>query len=311
MTAEEEPPQPKPVCRPRTHQTAGVSETEAVDSSDLEDELLVHWFHEPPCQSTTRFTAIHDCPNTRRDGPTKTNPDVSLNPDFPRESTSVHQSVEEFHSPEIPDTEKQDVTNPADTEDPDGIIKNENESLADHLPRENLPDRETVSAEPENTSLSKAPGEPVDVLNTSPEEPCHTSDVSGGEERHPGPSSVFDEMEIREHQNANTDTTIELPDNHHDAVKNQEAGSLPRQSQRHRERPKRFHYPQIGNLLISIVQALFQGLTVAYTDVLNEISGPDSVPGQPSPLVTTQPSSACNGTCMGSRGEGVTQVTKS
>lgn len=130
----------KPVCRPRTHQTAGVSETEAVDSSDLEDELFVHWFHEPPRQSTIRFTAIHDYPNTRRDGTSKTNPDVSLNPDFLQESTSVYQSVEEFHSPEIPDTEKQDVTNPADTEDPDGIIINENKSLADHLPRENLPD---------------------------------------------------------------------------------------------------------------------------------------------------------------------------
>lgn len=297
MTAEEEPPQPKPVRRPRTRQTAGVSETEAADSSDMEDNDEIHWLTEPPSESTPRFTAVHDCPNIMREETTKTNPDVSLNPDFLLESTSVHQLVEGPHSHEIPDTEEQDVTNPADVEDPDEMITNGNDSLTDHSPQENLPDGGYVSAQPENTNLSNVPGELVDNLGTSPDGPCHTSNVSGGKERRPGPNSASDEMEIRENKNDNTDD-------------NQEAESLLRRSQRHRERPKRFHYPQIGNPLISIVQALFQGLTVAYTDVLSEISGPDSEPGQPPPVVTIQPSYTCNGTCMGSRGEGVTQVTK-
>lgn len=99
MPREEESPQSKPVRRPQTRQTAGVSETEAVDSSDLEDDFVVHC--SPPCESSTRFTVVHDYPSYTSD-PVST-------PDLLLESTSVPQSTEESSSPKDLNTKKQDV----------------------------------------------------------------------------------------------------------------------------------------------------------------------------------------------------------
>lgn len=164
------------------------------------------------------------------------------------------------------------------------------------------------TAEPGPISPSEALSEP-DCSTAPPGEPCHTSDGLGIEEMHPGSNSASGEGN-KEHKIDDTETTDEPPDGQHYIGETLEAETLPRRSQRHREMPKRLQYSQLGNPLISIVQALFQGLTVAYTDVLNEISSPDFIPEPPPPVVTTQPSYTCTGTCNGSRGEGEAQVNQ-
>nr|XP_055074659.1 uncharacterized protein LOC129454170 [Misgurnus anguillicaudatus] len=86
-----------------------------------------------------------------------------------------------------------------------------------------------------------------------------------------------------------------------------------RHSTRVTKPPKKFHYPQLGNPLISVVQSLLQGLSTAFAQAENnsDIIQNQCVmePGDPLAAVTMQPH-ACTRTCMRTRGEGVTPVTK-
>lgn len=86
-----------------------------------------------------------------------------------------------------------------------------------------------------------------------------------------------------------------------------------RHSARQIKPPKKFHYPQSGNPLISVVQSLLQGLSTAFAQSEENsdlIWGKCvMVPGDPLSVLTTQPY-ACSRTCIRSTGEGVTQVTK-
>lgn len=48
-----------------------------------------------------------------------------------------------------------------------------------------------------------------------------------------------------------------------------------RRSLRHREPARRFHYPELGNPLVSVVTSLFQGLSTAFTNSLNDSNSRD------------------------------------
>ncbi len=76
-----------------------------------------------------------------------------------------------------------------------------------------------------------------------------------------------------------------------------------RHSSRHGAPPDRLHYTQLGNPLTSIVQSLFHGLSVAFTETLQNPSYADSY--APQSVVNRQPS-RCNGTYTPLRGECVT-----
>lgn len=62
-----------------------------------------------------------------------------------------------------------------------------------------------------------------------------------------------------------------------------------RRSVRHRVKPERLHYAQPENPLISIVQSLFQGLSLAFTDALHETKDPEPCLKPCSQVVSTQP----------------------
>ena len=80
-----------------------------------------------------------------------------------------------------------------------------------------------------------------------------------------------------------------------------------RRSSRQTKPPKKFHYPQLGNPLISVVQSLLQGLSNAFVqseENSNLIWGNCvMVPGDPLSVLTTQPY-ACPRTCIRSTGGG-------
>ncbi|XP_052002413.1 uncharacterized protein LOC127657592 [Xyrauchen texanus] len=78
-----------------------------------------------------------------------------------------------------------------------------------------------------------------------------------------------------------------------------------RRSARQIKPPKKFHYPHLGNPLISVVQSLLQGLSAAFAQseensdfILNQSA---MVPGDPLSVMTTQPF-ACPRTCIRSKG---------
>lgn len=70
----------------------------------------------------------------------------------------------------------------------------------------------------------------------------------------------------------------------HETAKEQNDENFIRKSNRVRQKPKKFTYPELGNPLISIVQSLFQSLSTAVTDSITESSFTDS-----SKPVLTQP----------------------
>lgn len=67
-----------------------------------------------------------------------------------------------------------------------------------------------------------------------------------------------------------------------------------RHSVRNRMKPERLQYSHLGNPLLSIVQSLFQGLSLAFTDVFQETKDPESCLRPTFQVVSTQ-SLPCNG----------------
>uniref|UniRef100_A0A3B3DXT9 Gypsy retrotransposon integrase-like protein 1 n=1 Tax=Oryzias melastigma TaxID=30732 RepID=A0A3B3DXT9_ORYME len=265
----EELPQPKPARRPKTRQTRDDNDAEVLSSSDSEDEHSAHWSPYPLGHTPTEFSVVYDLSNA----PLMGNEACSAHPDALLNPPAAHLLSKEQHSSELSEVGRGDVIKPdvAESSAEKSVIEDKVCNQSSSL--ENLPAGESAQEEIEN--LSKASGDESDMLQecvsvenntSSPLESHHNESADGGRLSKP------------------TD--------------NQSAESLLRRSQRNRQKPKMFHYPQIGNPLISIVQALFQGLTAAYTDALNGVDDASADLHQSFPVVTTQPSSTCKGTCM-------------
>lgn len=87
------------------------------------------------------------------------------------------------------------------------------------------------------------------------------------------------------------------------------ADEASRYPQRQRKKPDFFHYPELGNPLISVIQSLFQGLSTAVTSSLAYPSPiAPSLPPRLDAPVTIQPFKRCSGTCIESGREDVTLV---
>lgn len=63
-----------------------------------------------------------------------------------------------------------------------------------------------------------------------------------------------------------------------------ESDNVPRCSQRLREQPERLQYGQLGNPLLSTVQSLFQGLSLAFADALQNHGYTDTPQVTPRPI---------------------------
>lgn len=74
--------------------------------------------------------------------------------------------------------------------------------------------------------------------------------------------------ELSEGPSAHEETAPCMTEGRQSPVIMGEEDPMPRRSQRHREQPDRLQYSQLGNPLLSIVQSLFQGLNLAFTDAL-------------------------------------------
>lgn len=85
-----------------------------------------------------------------------------------------------------------------------------------------------------------------------------------------------------------------------------ETGTTVRRSLRQREPARRFHYPELGNPLVSVVTSLFQGLSTALTNSLNDSASRDwftSIPFEMAEtVVTQQPFNNAPGRALGKEG---------
>lgn len=77
-----------------------------------------------------------------------------------------------------------------------------------------------------------------------------------------------DQVEIGEE----TEIPVDSSSNAEKIELSQEPERSIRRSQRQREKPERLQYGELGNPLISVAQALFHGLTTAFTNSLNGVN---------------------------------------
>uniref|UniRef100_A0A8P4K456 Gypsy retrotransposon integrase-like protein 1 n=1 Tax=Dicentrarchus labrax TaxID=13489 RepID=A0A8P4K456_DICLA len=288
--SDEKPDLLKP-CRPKTRQSAKESQ------SDSEDDIPYEWFREQPDTEIGRFTTVYEIPKVN------IHPESTLSKgeerNVPKEHLPVNAPVGEGHL---------SVDAPVGEEDLPASLSDESCSaevgdLSVTLPAaadlecspataDKVPEKETKTKEPTSVYLPFNVPEPVE------------NDPTADETLKTPEKDVPAEKGERELENASAVTNDAVPGE--DAATDGQ-GSTVRRSMRNRERPERLQYSYLGSPLVSIVQSLFQGLSSAFTDVLLEAENSKTHLSSPFRPVTTQPL-PCTGTCLTSRGEGVTKV---
>ncbi|XP_058492814.1 uncharacterized protein LOC131464383 [Solea solea] len=268
--------------RPKTRQSAKEPGNANVQS-DSEDDFPYEWFREQPDTEIGRFTTIYEIPK------------VNIHPE------STFSKGEKRNVPK----EHLSVSAPVGEEDLPANLPNDSCSVqvgdvpvtlpaaadleCSPATTDKVPEKETRTKEPTSVYL------PFNVPEPAENDPTADETLKISEEDVPA------EKKEREIENVPAVTNDAVPGK--DDVTDRQ-GSTVRRSTRNRERPERLQYPHLGSPLVSIVQSLFQGLSLAFTDVLLEAENSKS---HLSPPVTTQPL-PCTGTCLTSGGEGVTKV---
>lgn len=275
---EEKSVPPTPVRRPRTRQHPGVEDTEDVDiHSDSEDDVSVHWSTDPQVLRTTRFTTIHECHKSR-------------------EQPSTAHAVAEDTPSSVPPTSDVPVEPPPTPQVVEyAPVSSEVDDLPGDAPVTVVDDLPDVAPAREENDL------PVDAPEL-PEVP-----VEEPEDTDPATENVPVEITEEENEQVTDEVTGEQTTSQKGETIKDEHDSFVRRSARRREEPHRLQYSELGKPLISIVQSLFQGLSIAFTDALNGYDYPKPLLSLPIEPVTRQPF-PCNGTCIALRGEDVTQV---
>lgn len=158
-------------------------------------------------------------------------------------------------------------------------------------------ERETLlDTEPEGESLSDEELGQQHSVGRLPKFPDNTPNIM--DETLP----VLSDLSDSDEESLETETEAPMTG----AVVNEDGkDTTHRHSNRKKVPPKRFHYPQLGNPLVSIVQSLFQGLSLAFTDMLQGTNYNEAGPNGPHPVITGQ-RCRCNGTYTSLRGECVT-----
>ncbi|XP_029957362.1 protein NYNRIN-like [Salarias fasciatus] len=97
-------PDPEPIRRPKTRQTAATESNDEEELMELDNELLIPWVEDSPCEEM-RFTTVHEYPKPSRK-PDMTNlPDCDL-PEIPanvENNTHVDELTDETPVENIPD----------------------------------------------------------------------------------------------------------------------------------------------------------------------------------------------------------------
>lgn len=186
-------------------------------------------------------------------------------------------------------------------------ISEANEQMCDEL-SENLPVRDGVESGDVEVDLTECEGDDNVIVS--------------GEVDNRSPETLenvvvnpVEELRVVQDEGNSPTSEMVLEDGSSEGIpedENQQCEGV-RRSARHIKPPKKFHYPHLGNPLISVVQSLLQGLSTAFaqSEENSELFWNKCVmvPGDPLSVLTTQPY-ACSRTCIRSEGEGVTQVTK-
>ncbi|XP_037390653.1 uncharacterized protein LOC119262492 [Pygocentrus nattereri] len=265
------PVTPQRLRRPQTRQFAECN-TEDV-FSDFEEDFEIHRHGRLPAMTPTRFTAVYEIP--RRD-------ESNLPGDDP---------VNESNLP---------ADGPVDKNDLPVVVPVEDDYLTPGTPV-----REKTQDQPESQSLHL-----TFAVDTNVAEPAEAdSNANSSEPADEAEPQEMAEQSIRMYEQPEEVSNVPLEESN--AVSSDDAATETldgiRRSTRNRERPDRLQYSRLGHPLISIVQSLFQGLSTAFTDVLQDAQDSEYLLTSCPKLTTKQPP-PCTGTCMISRGEGVAQT---
>lgn len=158
----------------------------------------------------------------------------------------------------------------------------------------NSPEEKTNSPEERMVNSSEAK-----TIHSLGEE---TGNLPGAETQNP-PSEAMDgsSTEIKAKDNANDETSIVEKTSERTGT-----DTTVRRSFRQREPPRRFHFPELGNPRVSVVTSLFQVLSTALTDSLNDSASRDWFTGTPfgmvESVITQQPFNNAPGRALGKEG---------
>lgn len=245
---EEEPERVSKSKRPQTRQT--VIQAEADDSIQEEDDEEVCYQFEPSQEiRETRFIQIYDTP--------------TLNPGKQKEELGKpeREPATEIHLPEmstgashLPSMETPSDGEPS-PEPPEKEIESEtNESNVEHgITTDELPGSDQTDHEAGDKLFDQPPSMPDNTM-------ADESDLPGTSSRQTESQNVA-ETEMRDQVDEQPVTLAQSNDS--------DLSQSIRRSERLRQPPKRLDYSQLGNPLVTVVRSLFQGLSEAFIDSLN------------------------------------------
>lgn len=244
---EEEPERVSRSKRPQTRQT--VTQAETNDSIQEDDDEEVCYQFEPPQEiKETRFIQIYDTPilNPGKQkaelGKPGREPDYHLlemftgAPHLPGGPTMETSSDGEL-TPEPPEKENESETNESN-------IEHDTTQQTDEPPGSDVTDPEAG-----------------DSLFNQPSSMADGSDLPGASSMQTESQNVA-ETEVRDQVDERPVTVTQET--------NSDLPQSVRRSERLRQPPKRLDYSQLGNPLITVVRSLFQGLSEAFVDSLND-----------------------------------------
>lgn len=268
-------PSPPKMSRPRTRQNPGFQQPEE-DCSFLspEDEDYEWYGDNHQNVEPLQFSTVYDVPQPVK-GKSVSLADESAGQNLGKDGTQCKEGTQNDNLP---------VTPPVD-------------NLPDDLPANDPP----VYNAPVHSSVDNPSDDVLEV--------CETTETPGKDQPETDNSKDLPTQRESKVEEAN-DSENSVSCEREEQQSEQEIPPL-RRSARERDKPERLTYFQLGNPLSHVVQSLFQGLSTALVNSLNSVEDLGDSPitsDIPANIVTTQPLRACKGTCIVSRGEGVTPI---
>lgn len=259
-TEKEEPNTKSSSKRPRTRQQTTNQQDEELAS---DDDTYESWYATTtlPEAHERRFVKVYEIP---RHSLAPVPDGHSQGPVKPHPCTEGNGVVDYSNTPTPDETvnlPEEEMEQPTETERETGNLPVKETEILPDQESGNLPERET-----EESPVTKTQNLPGNLLDTSLEP------VEGNPMEPETTGHIEAEIPVQEK------TEADIP---------------VRRSLRHREPSRRFHYPELGNPLVSVVTSLFQGLTTALTSSLNGSASRDWLTDIPlevtEPVVTQQP----------------------
>ena len=298
--------------RPRTRQQSAIQQGEESFVSDT--DACESWCENPISLNVKdkRFVKVYDMPR-HSPAPALCNHSQNLaelrpSDDLQSEGAICSDSFGKGPEKGTENLTEEEIENLPE-EETENLPEEETENLpeeeAENLPEEeaeNLPEEET-----ENLPEEEAENLPEEATENLPEKETVINSNSNKKESENLPATGTHNVPEMENQNL---PRVEVPNLPGDlpvassepvdgnpmgpeAADHAEADIHVRRSLRKREPSRKFHYPKLGNPLVSVVTSLFQGLSTALADSLNDSVSGDWITNIPlevtKSVITQQP----------------------